>query len=1218
MKKGDALRERYETVMGAINESVYDWDLVRDTFWTSESMQRLLGLSPEHITLEGWRKSIHPDDYARFREGTIAHLKGETERFECDYRFRSGDGTWHWARTHGLAVRDARGRALRMVGSTGDITALKQAELEQVATAGILKAMLGSPTEVGPVFEAILANALRLCDASFAAVFTYDGELIRNVAHLNASQDFARFLGSGGVRPSRETTTRRCVLERRTIHTADLMNDPEFSPPEAQRREKVRTSLSVPMFRESTLVGVISLWRPEVRPFTDKQIVLVETFAAQAAIALENVRLFNETREALDQQIATAEILSVISRSPTDTKPVFDAIVQSGLKLFSDAAISIALPDGAQVRAAAVAESDAQRAAAWRSRFPFPLTREYMHGIAILERRLVDLPDVRDAPPELAAGSRNFLASGYRAITIMPMMHGERAIGALSVVRLAPGPLSAKQLVVLKTFADQAVIAVENVRLFNETREALEQQTATAEILEITARSPSDVQPVFDAIARNAMRLCDGAHCALFRFDGRLQHFAAHCGVDAQTVDLLRRIYPREPDPARVSGRAILQREVIHVADALSDPRFPGSAETLTSAGNRAVLAAPMLKGGEPIGVIFMVRREPRRFTERQVALLRTFADQAVIALESVRLFNETREALEQQRASAEVLGVISSSLADTAPVFERILESCERLFAGRIVGLNLLGADNLMRIGAYHGPHREQFERIFPVGPGRSIAERRVIQYPDTEHGPDVPSQTREGCRAIGVRSVIFAPVLWEDRALGNIFVAREHVSTFSEKESALLKTFADQAAIAIENVRLFKETQESLDQQKALAEVLGTLSRSVADAKPVFDLILDSCQRLFEGYLVGMTLVGDDGQVHLGAYQGENKEQMEAVYPYPLGRDSGSGQSILDRKVVHFPDVDAPDSAAPRRVMDGARAVGFKSIIFAPMIDEERAVGALWVARRLPGPFSERETALLKSFADQAVIAIRNARLFNEILEKSAQLEVASRHKSEFLASMSHELRTPLNAIIGFARIVMRQSKDALAPKQYDNLEKILTSGQRLLGLINAVLDLSKVEAGRIELHPRELELAPVLDECLRTIEPLVKVALVKEFDGALPSMYVDDEKLRQVVMNLLSNAAKFTERGTIRLRAQADNGAVAITVADTGIGIAAEKLDMIFHEFEQADAGATRGYGGTGLGLAIARRLARLMGGDIGVESTPGVGSRFTLTLPVRYAS
>jgi signal transduction histidine kinase len=266
----------------------------------------------------------------------------------------------------------------------------------------------------------------------------------------------------------------------------------------------------------------------------------------------------------------------------------------------------------------------------------------------------------------------------------------------------------------------------------------------------------------------------------------------------------------------------------------------------------------------------------------------------------------------------------------------------------------------------------------------------------------------------------------------------------------------------------------------------------------------------------------------------------------------------------------------------------------------------------------FSEREIALLKTFADQAAIAIENARLFREIQEKSRQLEIASRHKSEFLANMSHELRTPLNAIIGFTRIVMRQSKEALAAKQYENLEKILASGQNLLALINAVLDLSKVEAGRVEVQPREVELAPVLEQCLRTIEPLAQVALVREFDGALPQMYVDEEKLRQIVMNLLSNAAKFTERGTIRLRARAANGSVAIMVADTGIGIAADKLGLIFEEFEQAEAGSTRAYGGTGLGLAIARRLARLMGGDIGVESSFGIGSRFTLTLPLRFPS
>jgi signal transduction histidine kinase len=304
---------------------------------------------------------------------------------------------------------------------------------------------------------------------------------------------------------------------------------------------------------------------------------------------------------------------------------------------------------------------------------------------------------------------------------------------------------------------------------------------------------------------------------------------------------------------------------------------------------------------------------------------------------------------------------------------------------------------------------------------------------------------------------------------------------------------------------------------------------------------------------------------------------------------------------------------------VLKGAQAGGFKSIIFAPLIGESRAIGALWVARRQPGPFREKHVQLLKTFADQAVIAIQNTRLFHEIQEKSRQLEVASRHKSEFLANMSHELRTPLNAIIGFTRIVMRRSQEKLEPQQYENLEKILTSGQHLLALINSILDLSKIEAGRVEVNAGEIALPAVLEQCVRTVEPLVRadaVHLVKEFDGALPPMYVDEEKLRQIVINLLSNAAKFTERGSVRLRAQASNGSVAIAVSDTGIGIPPDKLDVIFEEFEQADASSTRLYGGTGLGLAIARRLARLMGGDVTAESVLGSGSTFRLILPVRY--
>jgi signal transduction histidine kinase len=260
-----------------------------------------------------------------------------------------------------------------------------------------------------------------------------------------------------------------------------------------------------------------------------------------------------------------------------------------------------------------------------------------------------------------------------------------------------------------------------------------------------------------------------------------------------------------------------------------------------------------------------------------------------------------------------------------------------------------------------------------------------------------------------------------------------------------------------------------------------------------------------------------------------------------------------------------------------------------------------------------------LLQTLADQAVIAIDIVRLFNELREKGEQLELASRHKSQFLANMSHELRTPLNAIIGFTRIVMRRTQGQLEPKQAENLEKILTSGQHLLALINAVLDLSKIEAGHVEVAATEVELAPVLRQCVLTIEPLVKadtVSLVADLDVALPRMWVDEEKLRQIVINLLSNAAKFTASGNVRLSVQAAGESVRVAVADTGIGIAADKLGLIFEEFEQADASSTRLHGGTGLGLAIARRLARLMGGDVEAASVPGRGSTFTLTLPLRY--
>jgi len=753
-------------------------------------------------------------------------------------------------------------------------------------------------------------------------------------------------------------------------------------------------------------------------------------------------------------------------------------------------------------------------------------------------------------------------------------------------------------------------------------RQALAEQTATAEILRVMAASPADVQPVFDAIAANAGRLCDASFCVVFRFDGELITMAADDGRSPGTLDVIRAAYPAPPGSQSMSARAIRERRVISIADAQSHPDRQLAARA-RAIGYRSILAVPMMKGDAAIGAINVVRFEAQPFSDAQIELLKTFADQAAIAIENVRLFNETKLSLEQQKASSEVLKAISGSMADTAPVFDKILESCQRLFAGTIVGLNLVGDDGMLHIGAYHGAHREEFERIFPIpvtadsGSGLSMIERRIVHYPDAQHGFDVPEKTKTGCKAIGIKSVLFTPVMWEGRGLGAIFIGRDRIRWFSESEMALLRTFADQAAIAIQNARQFNVTKEALEQQTATAEILAVTSGSPADVQPVFEAILAHTSKLCEASVGAVFLY--DGEVLTNVAQRNASPEfarfMSGVRSLP-SLDTTCRRCALERRTIHTADLLGDPEFAPP---EAHRRENIRTVLSVPMLREGSLVGVITLWRREVRPFTAKQIALVETFAQQAVLAIESVRLINEIQEKSRQLAIASQHKSEFLANMSHELRTPLNAIIGFTRIVMRKEKERLEPLQYENLEKILSSGQHLLGQINSILDLSKIEAGRVDVRASAVGLAPVLEQCLRTVEPLVRaeaVSLVKEFDGGLPELYADEEKLGQIVLNLLSNAVKFTERGSIRLSAQAAGGAVTVAVADTGIGIPADKLDLIFDEFEQVDAKMTRAHGGTGLGLAIARRLARLMGGDIRADSTLGRGSTFTLTLPVRY--
>jgi two-component system NtrC family sensor kinase len=1167
---------------------------------------------------------------------------------------------------------------------SGPSNDLKVAREQQAATAEILKVIASSPDDVQPVLEAVAERAMNLLDAWSVLVTRFDGELLRFGAARGALPDTEQFLRNYyPMRPEAAVFAGRCILERTAINISDAQADPSPQNRERARLRGFRAALSVPMLRDGQAIGVITVSRIEAGAFAANEVALLQTFADQAVIAIENVRLFNETKEALERQTAMADILKVIASSPADVKPVFHAIATSANRLIGGHSTTVLRIVGDMAELAAFTSVSPEADEALRALFPRPIFASDMQLAQVLQGEVMEITDTEGASELI---TRNLARSrGFRSRLLVPLRSDNDVLGVISITRKEPGPFAKHDVELLQTFADQAVIAIENVRLFDEVKtktddltESLQQQTATADVLKVISRSAFDLDAVLVALVESAARLCEADNAFVYQRDADMFRLAATHGFSADYEDFMKKT-PVQPGRGTLIGRTTLEAAVVHIPDVLADPEYRWR-ESQERAGYRTMLGVPLLREGIPIGVLAMTRTTVRPFSEKQIALLTTFADQAVIAIENVRLFDEVQaktrdltEALTYQTGSSNILSVIASSPTSVEPVLNAIVRSACELCDAYDAFVRLKNGDNLA-FGAHFGPIPVTQDSV-PISrgwtAGLAVIEQRPVHIHDllSADGDEFP-EARELGRRENHRTILSVPLVREGESVGAIVLRRTEVHPFSDKQIALLQTFADQAVIAIENVKLFEEVQartfdlqESLEQQTATSEVLQVISSSSGELDPVFNKMLENATRICGARFGTMTLYEDGGFRTVALYNAPkayaDTQLYKVIRPHP---ESGLSAVQRTRKSVYIADIrkEPPYVEGNANVRALADLGGARTIIIVPMLRDNELVGTITIYRQEVKPFTDKQTELVSHFANQAVIAIENARLLNELRERTEELSRSLEDlraaqdrlvQTEKLASLgqltagiAHEIKNPLNFVNNFSALSAelvdemtdvfenpaldeanrRKELDEIRDLLKSNLEKVVQHGKRADSIVKNMLLHSR--EGSREHRPADIN--SLLDESLnlayhgaRAEKGEFNVTLQRDFDVDAGIIELFPQEITRAFLNLIANGVYAATRRktedkeldfepTLRATTKNLGTTVEIRIRDNGTGIPIEVQEKMFNPFFTTKPAGE----GTGLGLSMTHDIiVKQHGGRIDVETEPGIFTEFIITLP-----